>query len=223
MKRAATLIMACMLSVSLTGGCANIQNDSTRTKTEGTLTGAGLGAALGAGLGAIFGGNTKSTLIGAAIGAGVGSLGGYFVGKHIADKKSEYASYEDWLDACIQDTEKLNADMAGYNAQLSKDVAALDKESKALAAKYKKQAASRDQMRAELKKVQALQKDSSDNIANLEKDIVKRREASADAKANGQGKKAKKLDAEIASLSKQINEMKAYNKRLANISVRLSV
>jgi len=212
-----------MLSVSLTGGCANIQDDGTRTKTEGTLTGAGVGAALGAGLGAIFGGNTKATLIGAAIGAGVGSLGGYFVGKHIADKKAEYASYEDWLDACIQDSEKLNADMRTYNDQLGKDVAALDKESKALAAQYKKNAASRDQMRAELKKVQALQKDSGDNIARLEKDIAKRREAAADAKSHGQGARAKKMDAEIAKLSKQINEMKAYNKRLANISVRLSV
>ncbi len=223
MKRTATFVLACLLSVSLAGGCANIKDDGTRTKTEGTLTGAGVGAAIGAGLGAIFGGNTKATLIGAAIGAGVGSLGGYFVGKHIADKKAEYASYEDWLDACIADSEKLNEDMRNYNAQLGKDVAALDKESRTLAAQYKKQAVSRDRLRAEQKKVQALQKDSSDNIAKLEKDIVKRREAAADAKSNGQSERAKKMDAEIARLAKQIDEMKAYNKRLANISVRLSV
>ncbi|MBP3731287.1 MAG: hypothetical protein J6I40_07455 [Mailhella sp.] len=222
MKKIATAIAVCMISASLIG-CANIQNDSTRTKTEGTLVGAGVGAGVGAALGAIFGGNTKSTLIGAAIGAGVGSLGGFFVGKHVADKKSEYASYEDWLDACISDTHNLNEETRKYNAQLGKDINALDKESAALAAQYKKQAVSRDKMRAELKKVQALQKDSSDNIANLQQDVQKRRQASADAKAHGNKGQAQKLDAEIARLDKQIKEMKAYNKRLANISVRLAV
>ena len=48
------------LSLSVTG-CSNIHDDSTRTKTEGTLTGAGIGAAGGALLGLIIGGNTKGT------------------------------------------------------------------------------------------------------------------------------------------------------------------
>ena len=205
MKKIATALAVCMISASLVG-CANIQDDGTRTKTEGTLVGAGVGAG-----------------VGAAIGAGVGSLGGFFVGKHVADKKAEYASYEDWLDACITDTANLNEQTREYNAKLGKDIAALDKESKALAAQYKKNAATRDQMRAELKKVQALQKDSDTNIANLQKDVQKRRGASADAKAHGNAAQAKKLDAEIARLDKQIKEMKAYNKRLANISVRLAV
>ncbi|MBR4423998.1 MAG: hypothetical protein IKS68_07205 [Mailhella sp.] len=222
MKRIAKVITVCMISASL-AGCANIQDDGTRTKTEGTLVGAGVGAGVGAAIGAIFGGNTKATLIGAAIGAGVGSLGGFFVGKHVADKKAEYASYEDWLDACITDTANLNEQTRQYNAKLGQDINALDKESKALAAQYKKNAASRDEMRAELRKVQALQKDSDKNIANLEKDVQKRREASADAKAHGNAGQAQKLDAEIARLDKQIKEMKAYNKRLANISVRLAV
>ena len=211
-----------MISASLVG-CANIQNDSTRTKTEGTLVGAGVGAGVGAALGAIFGGNTKATLVGAAIGAGVGSLGGFFVGKHIADKKAEYASYEDWLDACISDTHKLNEETRSYNEKLGQDIAALDKESARLAAQYKKNTATRDQLRAELKKVQALQKDADNNIASLQKDVQKRRQASSDAKAHGNAGQAQKLDAEIARLDKQIKEMKAYNKRLANISVRLAV
>ena len=141
----------------------------------------------------------------------------------MADKKAEYANYEDWLDDSYRDTENLNEQTRQYNAKLGQDINALDKESKALAAQYKKNAASRDEMRAELKKVQALQKDSDKNIANLEKDVQKRREASADAKAHGNAGQAQKLDAEIARLDKQIKEMKAYNKRLANISVRLAV
>ena len=50
-----------------------------------------------------------------------------------------------------------------------------------------------------------------------------RKELTARCKAHGNAGQAKKLDAEIAKLDKQIQEMKAYNKRLANISVRLAV
>ena len=101
--RLAVLPAAC-LAVTLTfagTGCSNIHDDSTRTKTEGTLVGGGIGAALGALFGGLIGGNGKGALIGAGIGAGIGSLAGFFVGKHVADKKAEYASREDWLDDCI--------------------------------------------------------------------------------------------------------------------------
>ena len=222
MKKFAAVLVVCTFSASLVG-CANIQDDGTRTKTEGTLLGTGVGAGVGAAIGAIFGGNTKATLIGAGIGAGVGALGGFFVGKHVADKKAEYANYEDWLDASIADTENLNEQTRQYNAKLGQDINALDRESNALLAQYKKNAATRDQMRAERKKIQALQKDSSNNIANLQKDVQKRRQISADARAHGNTKEAQKMDAEIAKLDKQIKDMKAYNKRLANISVRLAV
>jgi len=222
MKKFVAALVVCTFFASLVG-CANIQNDATRTKTEGTLLGTGLGAGLGAAAGAIFGGNTQSTLIGAGIGAGVGALAGYLTGKHIADKKAEYASYEDWLDASYKDTEKINEQTRQYNAKLGQDINALDRESNALAAQYKKNAATRNQMRAERKKVQALQKDSSSNIARLEKDMHKRREISADARAHGNTNQAKKMDAEIAKLDKQIKEMKAYNNRLASISARLDV
>ena len=90
-------IPALCIAVSLTfgtAGCSNIQDDGTRTKTEGTLVGGGIGAAFGALLGGLIGGDGKGALIGAGIGAGVGSLAGFFVGKHVADKKAERAVYE---------------------------------------------------------------------------------------------------------------------------------
>ena len=222
MKKFMAVLVVCTFSASLVG-CANIQDDGKRTKTEGTLLGTGVGAGLGAAAGAIFGGNRKATLIGAGIGAGIGALSGFFVGKHVADKKAEYASHEEWLDDCIADTENLNEQTREYNAKLAQDIKALDKESNALLAQYKQKTATRDQIRAERKKVQALQKDSEKNIANLQKDVEKRRQASAEAKAHGNTSHAQKMDAEIAKLDKQIKDMKAYNKRLANISVRLAV
>ena len=65
-------IPALCIAVSLTfgtAGCSNIQDDGTRTKTEGTLVGGGIGAAFGALLGGLIGGDGKGALIGAGIGA----------------------------------------------------------------------------------------------------------------------------------------------------------
>lgn len=201
-------------------GCTNIKDDSTRTKTEGTMAGAGIGAALGAGLGALFGGS-KGALAGAAIGAGVGSLSGYFYGKHVADKKAEYASREEWLDACIDRSRQVTADTKKYNEQLKKDIAALDKETKTLTAKNAN--TDKKTLKEESKKIAALQSDTQKNISNLESEVEKQKTVLADAKKNGDNQEAKILDAEIKKLNAQIKEMKEYNNKLASISARVAV
>ncbi|MBQ9220892.1 YMGG-like glycine zipper-containing protein [Succinivibrio sp.] len=201
-------------------GCTNIKDDSTRTKTEGTLAGAGIGAAVGAGLGALFGGS-KGALAGAAIGAGVGSLSGYFYGKHVADKKAEYASREEWLDACIDRSRQVTADTKKYNEQLKKDIAALDKETKTLTAKNAN--TDKKTLKEESKKIASLQSDTQKNIKNLESEVEKQKTVLADAKKNGDNQEAKILDAEIKKLNAQIKEMKEYNNKLASISARVAV
>lgn len=201
-------------------GCTNIKDDSTRTKTEGTMVGAGFGAALGAGLGALFGGS-KGALVGAAIGVGVGSLSGYFYGKHVADKKAEYASREEWLDACIDRSRQVTADTKKYNEQLKKDIAALDKETKTLTAKNAN--TDKKTLKEESKKIAALQSDTQKNISNLESEVEKQKTVLADAKKNGDNQEAKILDAEIKKLNAQIKEMKEYNNKLASISARVAV
>ncbi len=201
-------------------GCTNIEDDSTRTQTEGTMVGAGFGAALGAGLGALFGGS-KGALVGAAIGVGVGSLSGYFYGKHVADKKAEYASREEWLDACIDRSRQVTADTKKYNEQLKKDIAALDKETKTLTAKNAN--TDKKTLKEESKKIAALQSDTQKNISNLESEVEKQKTVLADAKKNGDNQEAKILDAEIKKLNAQIKEMKEYNNKLASISARVAV
>ncbi|MBP3280617.1 MAG: hypothetical protein J6M44_16855 [Butyrivibrio sp.] len=201
-------------------GCANIEDDATRTKTEGTLAGAGIGTAIGAGLGAIFGGS-KGALIGAAIGVGIGSLSGYFYGKHVADQKAEYATREEWLDACIERSRQVTADTQKYNAQLKEDIATLDKETKKLTAKNAK--TDKDTLREESKKVAALREDTQKNIKNLEQEVEKQKTVVADARKNGDTQEAKKLDAEISKLKSQIKQMKEYNNKLASISARVAV
>ena len=221
MKKIIQLLLIALISVSLVG-CANIKDDSTRTKTEGTLLGGGLGAGLGALVGGLAGGS-QGALIGAGIGLGVGALGGFFVGKHVADKKAEYASREDWLDACIEHSERLNAETRQYNAHLRHDIQVLDKQSASLAAEYRNRKISRDKLRAAQNDSKRLLNDSQKTAAQLEKERAKQRQVANEARSLGDTRRAKKLDQEIAKLDKEIKQMRENNKKLANISMRLAV
>ena len=108
------------LTFSVTS-CTNIQNDGTRTRTEGALA----GAVLGAGLGAIIGNQSGSAGQGALLGAALGGLGGLAYGNHVANKKARYASEEAWLNACIAQAQQTNASARSYNSRLSSRISAL--------------------------------------------------------------------------------------------------
>jgi chromosome segregation ATPase len=99
-------------------GCTNIKNDTTRTKTEGTLAGAGLGALLGAGVGALAGGGGRSIATGALIGGAAGGTAGYAYGSHVAKKKQGYASSEERLRAMIGSTRSERQSAEAYNSNL---------------------------------------------------------------------------------------------------------
>ncbi len=224
-QRPLNTLVALALAASLTfsfGGCANIQDDSTRTKTEGTLVGTGVGAGLGAIFGAIFG-DGKGALIGAGIGAGIGALAGFFVGKHVADKKAEYASREDWLDDCIAHSRELNQETKTYNAKLSGDIKELEKSSKTLRAEYKKKKVTAEQMAQTRKAVDEMKAENTENIKKLQEDVAKQKTVLADARKHGDKKAARDLDKEIKTLNTQINQMKKYNSKLASVSSRLAV
>ena len=217
---AVCLSLAISLSVT---GCSNIHDDSTRTKTEGTLTGAGVGAAVGALLGLAIGGNTQGTLLGAAIGAGVGSLSGFMVGKHVADKKAEYARREDWLDDCIDHARTVTAEGKKKNDDLRQKIATLDKESQELKKAYKNKQIKSTQLAKERKSIQALQNETSENIKVLNQEKQKQLAVAKDAKNSGNSREAQILDKEIKKLNDEIKKMQESNKKLANISARLAV
>ena len=221
MKTIANFVLVLFLSCCLVS-CANIKDDSTRTKTEGSLLGAGLGAGLGALIGGLTGGG-RGALIGAGIGAGVGAAGGYAVGAHIADKKAEYARQEDWLDACIAHSEEVNAEVRQYNAKLGREIAALDRESQVLMAKYRQKEISRNKLIAEQRQLQKYHNDSEKTLSDLRSERAKQQRVASEARRLGDARRAHKLDAEIAKLDKEIKQMREYNKRLANISARMTV
>jgi hypothetical protein len=222
LRKTTGILCIAALLVSGLGGCANIQDDSTRTKTEGTLIGAGAGAAVGAGIGAIAGGS-RGVAIGAGIGALLGGAIGFGVGSHIANQKAKYASEEDWLDACIAQADKINQEAAQYNAKLKTEIRALDKKTTALAASYKQKKATRDTLLAEAEALKKKRQEVEANIKIMKNEVANQKTVVADARANNNAARADKLDREIASMEKKIKEMEAYNAKLASISVRVDV
>lgn len=217
------LFMALLCLVLVTApGCANIQNDGTRTTTEGALTGTVVGAGLGAIVGGIVAGGDGAA-IGAAIGGALGGLTGAAVGSHIADKKKEYASREDWLDACIVQARDVNEKTVAYNKQLKADIAALDKQSTKLAASFKRKKVTTDTLLAENKTVQERKKQVDATIAQLESEVVNQKKVVVDARSGQNTREADIINKEIKRMEKQIAQLRKDAEKLASISTRLSV
>ena len=106
----------------ITFGCTQCAATSDGQLAQGQ--GALIGGAAGALLGNAIGGNTAGTLIG----AGIGTAAGFAYGTHIANKKAQYASTEDWLDACIVQAETKRKEAVAYNQRLNNQLARLEKE-----------------------------------------------------------------------------------------------
>ncbi|MDL2267276.1 hypothetical protein LJC46_04725 [Desulfovibrio sp. OttesenSCG-928-G15] len=222
MKKLTILFLIVALGTSSLWGCANIKDDKTRTKTEGTLVGGGLGAAIGAGIGALVGGK-KGALIGAGIGTGVGAAVGFGVGTHIANKKAEYASEEDWLDACISEAQKSNEILKEHNRELSAELKTLEKQTAALQKSYASKKSTKAQLSAEKKKIDQRLKNSQQMASAANTEIQEQGKALADARSSGKKAQAAKLEAQINSLKKQKQQLEDNNRKLTAMSSRLSV
>ncbi len=204
-----------VLVLALLPGCATM-SDQNRTKAEGT----GVGAVVGGLLGYAVGGGR-----GAAIGAALGAGAGFLVGNEIAKRKQAYANTEDFLDAEIANTKEYNKTAVAYNAKLSKDVASLDKESKALRAKYDKGQVDKKTLTA---KSDALQK-KIDDSKKLEDTLAKELEVQTAILA--EEKKTRpaddqyiaRLEKEVAALQKNLDKLREGSSQLAQIDQRLSV
>ncbi len=113
-----------MVAAILLAGCANIHNDRTRTKVEGTTAGAAAGGILGGVVGGIASLGSPSYIAqGAIIGAQLGGHGGYAYGTSVANKKARYASREAWLDACIAEA-KATTEKSRQYSELARRVLA---------------------------------------------------------------------------------------------------
>lgn len=215
MKKIVNVLVVALLVCALLPGCATM-SDQTRTKAEG----AGVGAVLGGLLGYAVGGEK-----GAAIGAAVGAGAGFLVGNEIAKRKQAYASTEDFLDAEIANTQEYNKTAIAYNAQLSKDVAQLEKESTALRAKYDKGQVDKKALAAKSDSLQKKIDDSKKLEDTLAKELEVQTAILEDEKKTrpADDQYIVRLEKEVAALQKNLDTLRDGSTQLAKIDQRLSV
>ncbi len=171
----------------LFGGCTNIKDDTQRTKTEGTLAGAGAGALLGGLIGAATGGGTQSIVTGALIGGAAGGYAGHQYGKHVAEKKHGYAAEEAHLRQLIGEARSERQSAEAYNSSLRKNIASQRTELASIkAAKRSGQNVSGDASR--------LQKNLDSNISRSNSELKRKDAVLVEAKQS--------LDAAPASSDK---------------------
>lgn len=215
MKKIVNVLVVALLVCALLSGCATM-SDQTRTKAEG----AGVGAVLGGLLGYAVGGEK-----GAAIGAAVGAGAGFLVGNEIAKRKQAYASTEDFLDAEIANTQEYNKTAIAYNAQLSKDVAQLEKESTALRAKYDQGQVDKKALAAKSDSLQKKIDDSKKLEDTLAKELEVQTAILEDEKKTrpADDQYIVRLEKEVAALQKNLDTLRDGSTQLAKIDQRLSV
>jgi hypothetical protein len=216
---AVVLILAtCSMGCITTG----TTSDAQRTRKEGTAVGAGTGAVLGGIIGALVG-DSKGALIGAAIGATAGGVAGYAYGNHVASKKAEYAKEEDWLDECIVSAQKINQETLAYNKKLGSDIAQLDEKTRKLSQQYAANQASKTDLLAQKKSIDAARKTTDDKLARAKFELDSQKQALAQVEAKNASDQSKALDAEIAKLSTLISELEQHSENLASLSGRMAV
>jgi hypothetical protein len=220
MRRTGIFFLMVALVCGSLPACTNIKDDETRTKTEGTLTGAGVGAVVGAIIGAVLDGG-RGAARGAAIGAGAGGVAGYAYGSHVANQKANYASREEWLDACLVQTEQAHRTTAEYNARLRGDLARLDKETRALETAYKQGKVQRSSLRAEEKLIRQRIAETEQLIQRAEAEIGLQNSVVQEARAGGNDDKAARLEAEVRGLREQVDQLKDQSAQLAAMSHRM--
>jgi hypothetical protein len=202
-----TTAAALFLAINLTG-CANIKDDQTRTKTEGTLIGSGLGAVIGGGIAAIASsGDSSAMLKGAAIGAAAGGLLGHAYGSKVAARKAEYADNETYLQGCIAELRRERSRVAASNAQTNKRIAAQKQELNQLIALQKNNEPTNERFVALNRSVDSSLKVANDNLKRTDALIKDHETAVKNQQNNDVAKGAWK--SELANLKDERAELEA--------------
>lgn len=220
-KKTVAILLAC--AVLVVGGCANIKDDGTRTRTEGAGTGAVIGAVAGGLLGQILGGDTTSTLVGAAIGAAVGGVGGYAYGDHVAGQKEKYAKEEEWLDACIAQAQEKNQHLVAYNQDLLHQISVLEEETAALRHKYREKKVRVAKLKEKKAATDHLLAAANKELATAQTELAAQSAVPAQARKSGKDDYAVTLDSEIETLKGNISDLEKRTKELASMSASMSV
>lgn len=203
MSRPLLLLTALLCVLS---GCTNIQNDTTRTLTEGALAGCAAGALVGS----LAGDNKESV----AAGCAAGGVAGYAVGHQVARKKQQYANEEAYLRDVLRQAEQQNRAVVELNKQLLLDLDRLQQQEKNLYKNYQTERARQlamTQMREDAR--QRLQQ-ARQAIARADQELEGQRQVLARERAAAP-------DFYLASAPKLIDQLQRSRQNLALAQGRL--
>jgi hypothetical protein len=199
------------LLVVMGAGCAATP-DGRLAQAQGT----GIGMLLGAGAGALVGaatGGRNGVARGALIGAAVGGAGGFAYGTHIAKRKSEYASREAWLDACIAQAHRVNANAYAYSRSLESRIARL--ETRARAARASR---NRSEARAVKSEIAQLKVQAKQQTVEVDKELGAQQQAVNEGRGarnyGGLKNEVNSLHETKGTLGRQINRLAGLENQL---------
>ena len=206
------------LIIPLSSGCASMSDQQ-----QTTAQGAGIGAGIGAGLGAIIGHQSGSGAEGALLGGLIGGAAGALYGNHVAGKKADFASEEDYLDACAAQAQKVHDEALQQSEALQTEIARLDTEVEALMAANEEKKVDRDEARKLEKQVAAALAQAESSLDSVNDEIRIQRDVVTN---EGESKAAVQLAAlndQIKALEAQKAELTEQTQRLADLNSRMSV
>jgi phage shock protein A len=183
-------------------------------KTEGAAVGAG---ALGllAGIGTYLAtGDAKKAAAAAAIGAAIGGAVGYLYGREVYKDQKAFASTEAFLDHHVTTAVENNKNLSSSNKKLETQIAELDKEVKALKARYQAGKATREDLQTEHHKITSRLADEQKNNKELLVRIGNQRKAIKVANA----KRARLAKNGIVKLAKLEEENRRFKNSVAQHS-----
>ncbi len=210
-----TLIPLLLVS-ALLAGCSTSDDQKTRQQ------GAGLGAAGGALIGGIIGHQSGRGWEGAFIGAGVGAVAGDIYGQHVSQRKAEFASQEDYLDACIAEASAKHQAVLAQNQKLQNDIASLELELEILAATAESRTVHAERLKQMRKHLAGQIKSSEQELGALNDEIALQRAVLEEEKASAPEGSIQRLEAQIAALETQRELLQENTRQLAALNNRAS-
>lgn len=140
----------------------------------------------------------------------------------MAKRKQQYANDEDFLEAEIARTERLNQDAKEYHSRTRQEIAQLDKETEKLRANYKKGKASEKDLGKKRKDLEQRIAKNDEKRQTLQREYEINQEVLAQG-SKGNDKYLAKLEKENRILKEQIERLRGNGEQLAQINERLSI
>lgn len=214
MKRSCCIVIL----ASLLAGCASM-SDRERTQAQGAGAGAVLGAIIGGVVGHQLGYRDAGILVGAALGGAVGRA----YGGHVASKKEEFASQEDYLDACLAEARRHYQEARAYNETLQTDIARMNRELDEMLAAGQRSRSEQDALKALQEQVKARIESTNEKIEALRVEIIIQNSVVAQEEESGDAQRIAELRETINRLEDQRAALQNGGDRLASMNNRFGV